>query len=138
MEDLENYERRRLAIRNLEERIEVLRQRFESTRGARLDGTGYQPGTAQVEEALVENIAERERLQENLTQAKRMVQVVERGLAALPEEKRRVLEHFYKRDGQGKAIRASLEMHVDRATVYRMRDEALREFTLAMYGVVES
>ena len=59
-------------------------------------------------------------------------------LAVLDEEERHILDRFYIHRANGNVERLCDELHVEVATVYRRRDKALRHFTLALYGVVET
>lgn len=137
VEDLKNYAKRKVAVQSLRERMEMLQAECEAPGQVRMDRLPQKNGAGGAEARMIRLIAEKERLGENLRATQRMVEMVERGLGALGSEERRVLEGFYRQEGGYKAERLAEEMHMDRATVYRMRDEALRNFTLAMYGVLE-
>lgn len=134
VEDLKRHGLRLQAVRNLQERIEVLQAKFEGAYGPRLDGVPMKGGGNAREERMVANIAKRDELQQALAQSRRMVALVQRGLRALPKDQRRVLEVFYLQPGHGKAEQLCEQLGVERATVYRLRDKALRNFTLVMYG----
>lgn len=137
IDDLQRHALRKKALVNLKERMEVLQAKFEGVSGPRLDGIPAKGGACRREMRMVENIAERTRLQEARQHTQRLVQLVEQGLGALDAEQRRVLEGFYLNTGKGRAEQLCAELGVERATVYRLRDEALRSYTLAMYGLVD-
>lgn len=135
IEDLEQYPYRKLAIRNLSERIEALDSVLHSAGGGGIGRVGHAPRDAmRGQEEMIERLCEREWLQRNLELNEVMVRQIERGLAALEKEQRMVLQRLYDKRERGAAQRLALELHIDRATVYRLRDEALCAFTLAMFG----
>lgn len=59
---------------------------------------------------------------------------IERGLAAVSEEDRRLLEIFYISGERYAAEIAMQELCKERSTVYRELDRALANFTSALYG----
>lgn len=134
---LKAYESRREAIKNIPEEIALLTQRFQSIRAAVTDGTPVQESGNRREEMLVYNIAKREELKINLEIARREVRLTEKGLAALSDEERRILELFYITRGKKSVERLCEELFVSKTELYRRKDEALRKFTMCSYGVVE-
>lgn len=134
---LKAYESRREAIKNIPEEIALLTQRFQSIRAAVTDGTPVQESGNRREEMLVYNIAKREELKINLEIVWREVRLTEKGLAALSDEERRILELFYITRGKKSVERLCEELFVSKTELYRRKDEALRKFTMCSYGVVE-
>lgn len=134
---LKAYESRREAIKNIPEEIALLTQRFQSIRAAATDGTPVQESGNRREEMLVYNIAKREELKINFEIVRREVCLTEKGLAALSDEERRILELFYITRGKKSVERLCEELFVSKTELYRRKDEALRKFTMCSYGVVE-
>ena len=84
---------------------------------------------------LVDAIVETERLKTNIRIAQSLITLVDRGLSALSDDERYVLEKLYMSDCP-RSTRALLErLGYSQRSLYRVRDRALRKFTLAMYGV---
>ncbi len=69
---------------------------------------------------------------------KRRVDAVERGLAALDEQQREILEAFFINRVQGHVQALAEKYHVEQSRVYQMKDQAVRDFTLARYGISEA
>lgn len=121
-------------------RAELLRLEDEMTRirSATTDGTPVSGGTNTREDAMVNNIVRREELQLAVKEAKAWVKIVDSGLAVLDEEERHILDRFYIHRAKGNVERLCEELHLEKTRVYELKDKALRHFTLALYGVVET
>ena len=63
---------------------------------------------------------------------------VARGLGLLDDEERQVIERLFIHPMKGAMALLSEQLDIDKTTVYRRRDNALRRFTIALYGAVES
>lgn len=133
--DLRDYRAQKEAIINLQKKIRIVEDRMTSLKGSVCNPTAVHGGTSTHEDALLTSIVEKSRLEEALRETKRLVEMVERGLSALSEEQHRILGMFFM--GGGGYRRVMEEFHIEQAGAYRRRDEALRTFTLAMYGVTE-
>lgn len=135
---LRDYEGRKEALVNIPIQIKTLEDQYTSIRSATTDATPVQGGSDnRREEMLVSNIAERDELNFNLKIVKREVFLTEKGLKALTEEEQKILEKFYIVKSRQSVERICEELLVSRAEFYRRKDEALRKFTIAVYGVVD-
>lgn len=119
---------------------EIERLEYES-RGLRSAGTEQVrvKGGGSREDALLGNMVRRQELENALFCARSWVCNVENALDTLGPEARIVLERMYvypRRSGGMDSLCRDLDLV--KSSVYRLRDEALREFTLAMYGCLES
>lgn len=63
----------------------------------------------------------------------RKVRTVERGLALLDEEQRRILEVFYINRHKGHVWDLCEELYIETAEVYRRKDRALETFVTGAY-----
>ena len=90
------------------------------------------------DDALINNIAQQQELEWSLNQVKQWLTVADRGLAALDPEERLVLERMYLTPVRGAVDRLCGELGMEQASVYRKRDKALRQFTVALYGFPET
>lgn len=133
--DLRDYQAQKKAIENLSEKIRHIEDRLTSIRSSMKDETAVHGGTSSYEDILLTAIVEKARLEEARRTTMRMVEMIERGLSALSGEQQKVLKMFFM--GGGGYRRCMEEMHIEKDTAYRRRDEALRTFTIAMYGVTE-
>ncbi|MBE7002627.1 MAG: DUF1492 domain-containing protein [Ruminococcaceae bacterium] len=138
MEKLRRYDAMRQALRNIPEEIARLKADAYALRSAVMDTTPVKGGGSRREEALINNLVERQELEQNLKQVRRWLAVTDRGLLALSQDERLVLQRLYLYPEQGAMERLCCELGVEQSTIYRKRDEALRRFTLAMYGFAET
>ncbi len=137
VDKLKGYQVRKRALENIPEEIQRLKSQSISIKSAVKEGTPVQGGGSR-EDMMLSNLVQREELKRSLEQAKAWVQSVDRGLSILDEEQRLVLERLYLKHAMGNVDLLCEELSIEKATVYRRRDSALRQFTLALYGAVES
>ena len=138
MEKLRRYDLMRQALRNIPAEIARLQVDACTLRGAATDGVSVKGGGSRREEALINNLVERQELERTLKQVKRWLATADRGLLALAEDERLVLQRLYLYPEKGAIERLCGELGVEQSTIYRKRDQALERFTLAMYGFGES
>lgn len=134
---LKDYEIRRQAVENITEQIQLLEERFKAIRSATTDGTPTPTNTNRREEMLAYNITTREELSYNLSFAKREIALTEKGLAACTEKEKKILNRFFINRTRNHIQQLCDELFVSKTELYRMKDEALRKFTIAMYGIVD-
>ncbi len=138
VEKLKEYTARKNALLSIPEEIARLEEAACSIRAASADATPVSGGGSTREEMLLSNIVHRQELERQLSDAERWVEIVDCGLAVLPEDDRRVLELMYINRAKGNVDRLCEELGIEKPTVYRRRDTALRLFTIALYGAVDT
>lgn len=138
VDKLKGYEAHKRALENIPREIKRLEGAFVSIRSATTDGTPVSGGTCTREDAMVNNITRREELKVAMREAAAWVKIVDGGLAVLDEEERHILDRFYIHRAKGNVERLCDELHLEKTRVYELKDKALRHFTLALYGVVET
>lgn len=136
-EDLRKYVAQKQSLINIPQRIEALKVKFTALKGQATNSEPVQGGMSHMEDNMLDNIVERERLDATYRATKRLVQLVERGLLGLDEQERKVLDTFYINRRRNHVERLMDEMHVEQARVYQIKDKALHKFTITMYGLVE-
>ena len=134
--DLKNYNLRKRAIESLRDRIRLLEEQIKAVASPKV-GERVMGGAKKPDEGWLNNITERERLSQSLYIAESMVELTERGLSTLEERERRVLEGFYVTPETDHVFKLCTELFLEKSTLYRLKNEALRKFTLAQYGTVE-
>lgn len=135
---LKDYEARKKAVRLLEEQLANLESQFTAIRGAKTDGEPVRGGDGnRREDMLLSNIVLRSELAENKKIAEREIVITEKGLAALSDEERRILEVFYISRPYNHILRLCEALSVEKSEVYRRKNAALDKFTIACYGVVK-
>lgn len=134
--ELTQYNDLREAIDNLTDRIDELREQCGHMIAVRYDkpavmgngGTGY-------EDAIADNIDRRFRLERRLKNTREAVERIEKGLAGLEENERKVLQYFYISREPGYIDRLITETGYAQAQIYRLKDKALSRYVRIMWGV---
>ena len=135
--ELRRYRARRQSLDSMAERRAALEDAFRGIRSAAADATPVQGGANRMEDSLINNIVERERLYWTIEATRRLVELTERGLAGLDERQRTVLEKFYIDRPPDHVDWLSEHLCVEKSQVYRVKDEALYQFTVSMFGLID-
>ena len=138
MEKLRRYDAMRQALRNIPEEIKRLQEDACALRSVATDTTPVRGGGSRREDALINNLVQRQELEWSLKQVKRWLAVADRGLLALEPDERLILQRLYLYPEKGALERLCSELGVEQSSVYRKRDQALHNFTIAMYGFAET
>lgn len=137
-EDLRKYPHQKQSLGNMEDRLRALQSEYESIRcGMSGDSTPVKGGSSRVEDRMLNNIVARERLKYTYKATKRLVELVERGLAGLEDREQVVLERFFVHRRPGHVEQLMEEWHFEKTRVYEVKDEALYNFTVSMYGIID-
>lgn len=96
-DELRNYTNRKAAIENIRDQIADLATEITSIRSASADGSPVAGGSNGRDDALVNNILKRERLEEAQRLTENRVRRVDRALNQLSERDRCVLQRFTSR-----------------------------------------
>ena len=134
-EKLRKYDAMHLAVKNLPEEMKRLEQAACAIRSARTDGTPVKGGTNRREDMLLNNLVCREELAQALNQAKLWVSTTDRAFGALSPEEKLVLYRLYMYPERNALDRLCQELDLEQSSIYRKRDQALRRFTTALYGI---
>lgn len=134
LNQLQCHKARKVSLLNIQKRIEGLERDVVAIRSSTADGTPVQGGGSGREDMLLNNIVERQRLQESLVRTKNSVDSVERALSALPDDDKRILEYFYISPRKGAASQVARELGIEEKTVYNRRNNAIRLFRIALCG----
>lgn len=138
IKDLTEYKWLLLSLKSLPEQIEALECQMEALKSTTVNATPVQGGTSRYEDNLLNCIVKKSQLEARLRATKLRVAAIERGIAALDEKERKALDRFYiDRPQQGHIEQLENELHLEQAQVYRIKDQALYKFTLAMYGLTD-
>jgi len=135
---LRNYEAHKQAIESIPKEIKRLESSFAGIRSATTDGTPVSGRGNTREDVMLSNIVHRDELKRRLKEARLWVSMVDKALAILSDEERLLLDKFYISPSKGTVDDLCGRLNVEKATVYRRRDNALKRFTIALYGVTDS
>lgn len=137
IQDLRKYKYLKASTESIPERMEALRCRFESIKGAVTDKIPVKGGSSRYEDNLIDIIVEKERLKYLYRANKTLLVLIERGLASLDKTERLVLDRFYIDRRKGHVEKLMEELYYEKSRVYEIKDQALYKFTIAMYGLIE-
>ncbi len=138
IDKLKQYEAKKLALENIPIEIRQLELDIQSIRSADPDSSPVRGSGTGREDGLLNNIARRNELQTSLQQTALWIDAVDRAISSLSQEEYLILERFFIHQERKAADSLSSDLQVDIKTVYRRKDEALRKFTTALYGVAET
>lgn len=131
---LRKYAAMKVALVSIPDEIARLEYEFTAIRSARTDGTPVRGGTNVREDAIINNIAQRQELEAELKNAREWMRIVDRALQCLSEEDRMILERMYIHPEMGAVDQLCYDLNLEKSSVYRYRDKALQTFSLALYG----
>ena len=134
---LRDYEKRKAAQKTSGSELAALRDELRTVRSS-LDGEPRRKSRTTADDVLVTLLALIDEQGKAAEINSRWVDNVEQALRCLTPEQYRVLELFYIHPAKGNVDVLCSELHIEIATAYRRRDEALRAFTLALYGATET
>lgn len=133
-EELRNLSKKRKAIEILPQRIKALEHGYTAIRSAASDGIPVSGGTNARDDRLVKNISDRDFLQAELNEAIETVGAVENALLQLSNRERTILDRFYINRTNDYIERLKDELSVEQSQIYRDKDMALYNFTVAFFG----
>ena len=133
---LRDLEQEREALVNIPERIYTLEIAFAGLRASGTEGDVVSGGENHREEAMLANIAERDRLRLNLELTRREVHQVEKALSRLSPDEALVLERFYVHREQGHVERLCEELNMEKSQVYNVKNRALIRLARMLHGQV--
>ena len=134
IEKLRQYTAKKMSLQTIPEEIRRLELEMCNIRSAGTDGSPSKGGGNGREDMLLSNIVRREEMERMLEQARIWVALVNAGLSLMDQEEKLLLDRFYIHPEKGAADRLAGDLHLDVKTVYRRKDDALRKFTISLYG----
>ena len=135
---LRDYAAKERSLESVAERIAQLQAEMTCVRSATTDSTAVHGGGNCREDALLNNISEQTELERAKQRPAEWVEWVNKALRALTDTDRHLLDVFYINRHKGHVERLCEELRVEKSEVYRRKEKALRRFTLALYGEVET
>jgi hypothetical protein len=133
--DLKNYELYRKSVSNLAGRLTMLGLRMTAPQTSACSAVPNHGGGNRYEDKLIGLVDERAEVRGELEQAKITVTIIDSALEALSASERLVLDRFYIHRKNDYIDYLCETLHYEQKNVYRIKKEALRKFTIAMYGI---
>lgn len=137
VQDLREYNALSISLLNIITELKEIEISMTSTNGTAYDKSPIHGGGSGYEDRAINYIDRKGRARERYKIAHLRVERIERGLETLTENERLVLQRFYIDQGSNHVDRLCEELGYERSQVYRIKDCALKKFTLAMFGVVD-
>ena len=135
--DLREYKAQLASIQNLKDAIAECQAGIDQLHSTQYDRTPVMGGESGYEERILTNMDKIKRLNGNLSIAKSKTARVDRGMAALDDDERMVLERMYVNQEREAIRRLCEDLNCEIAQIYRIRRRALNRFTRAMYGILD-
>ena len=136
--DLRLYGQRKRFLENVDNQLIWLENDFAALKGCATDSEAVDGGASRSEDHLLNNIAKRDKLRQNKELAEKFVQTIERTLYLLPRQQQEILAEFFIDRSKGHIERLMEKYHVEQSMVYKLKNEALRNFTLLRSGYIET
>lgn len=135
---LRRYDSMKTAVQSIPDEIRRLEMEATSIKAVRTDKVPIKSSAADRNDALINNMVQREELEWTLKQAKLWVKTTDTALSNLTPEDKLILHRLFIANERGNIERLCQELNCEQSTVYRKRDQALYRFTVALYGFVET
>ncbi len=132
--DLQTLNANRQALINIPQRILELESQSTSIRSSTAEGSPIKGGGSGREIMLLNNITEREELQDTLDAIRKQVAKIDRALSVLTDTERRILQVRFIDREPGALSKLSRELDIDERTVRNRQTDALKLFAIAMRG----
>lgn len=138
IEKLKDYESAKQALDEIPQEIAQIESSMTSIRSARADVTPVKGGGSGNEDRIISLMSRKEDLERMRNNALVQVRIVDRALSILSEDEKLVLDRMLIHKEKGAAERLCDILGVlDPRAVYKRRDAALEQFTVALYGCTE-
>lgn len=138
IEKLKDYLAKKQALESIPLEIAQVESTMTSIRSSRPEATPVKGGSADYEDKMLNCMAQKDELQRVLERTQLWIKEVDCALAVLNPEDRKVLNYLCINPAKDSLDRLCNELFVDSRQIYRRREKALRKFTIALYGCVES
>lgn len=135
--ELKHLQAKRNAVISLEHKIAIIKLKAEQLKAMSYDKDRVQDSGCSKEDELIDNIAERGMLEEQLRIIREEIEWLEDGLALLSPEQQLILNWMLIQHRRYADADLADALHCEVATVYRKRNAALADLARNLYGKVE-
>lgn len=136
--ELRELEDKRMALSTIPEHIKTLEMSFSALRAASTDGEAVSGGGGSYrEEAMINNIAMRDKMARDLEITRREVARLDAALEGLDDSDRLIIDRCFLHRSRDSIDRLCDELGYSRAQVYRLKDVALVRLANRLYGLPE-
>lgn len=134
IEDLQNLERQKFAISQLQEELETVEAEYAAIKATNYDKMPSGSGDNIQEEKLLTAIAKKDELEANLKYTEKHVADMQRLLDQLPDDERRIIEVTVIKKEKYAAESLADELGYERAHIYRLKSRALMHLAQLRHG----
>lgn len=131
---LGDYRYMRNAQGSIHREIKRLEKEAAALKSLNLDVVCTPNAPGRKEDRLLNNLVRRQQLEDSLEQVELWIDATDTALDCLKAEERQVLDRIYIHGDWGSATELAADLGLERSSLYRRRDDALRKFTVALYG----
>ncbi len=128
-DDLRRYRYLKIGILNSREKLAAMEKK------AKLSRANIKTSLLSSDDNDLDTLIEYERLKQNMKMSELLAKLIERGLSSLSEEEKTVLDKCFINGGKRNLTSLTQTLGYEQRSLYRLRDRALKKFTLSMYGV---
>lgn len=125
VEMLSSYNARVQSLDSLDLQLQRLEQELLAIRRVRAE-----------DDWALDNMVKRQELSQARRDARLCIRLTENALGVLTEQERQLLKKLYISPGWGNLRELEIHTGLTRSTLYRKCDQALRKFTVALFGKV--
>lgn len=135
MERLRRYPAMRNSLEAIPRELERLTEEAQGLKSMKLGVVSSRKQRAQ-ENRLLDNLVRRQELELQLHRSSGWVEDTDDALELLTPQEQKILRRLYMEEADATSV--CRELGMERSSLYRYRDGALRKLTLALYGGMES
>lgn len=132
MEDLQNLERYKFSVLQMQSELETLEAAMTSIRATDWDKIPGGSGTQT--DKMLTAIAKKDELSANLEATSKFVEDMERLVSELPDDERRIVERMYIHREKYAVENLTAELGYETAHIYRLKNQALLHMAQMRYG----
>lgn len=137
IQDLRRYMGLVNGIKNIKERIEIMELKTKDVRVSKITNIPHSNNSNTSQDTILDNLVFKEKLKYLLMADVKLVNIIERGVKALSEQEQMVIYNFYIDRKDNHIQKLEKKLHLERSQIYKLKDKALYNFTLNMYGITE-
>lgn len=136
-EDLRNYKCLQDSLKNLSSSIQNLEQDSISIRSGLSNTEPVKGGGTKQEDRLINTIVKKERMRLNYKTIKDLISMIDIGLNNLNDKELRVIQYFYMQNHRMPIECFCDKLGYEKTRIYEIKKEALKKFTITMYGIID-
>jgi len=137
VEQLSNYNLLVASLTIMQGQLEALRLEKYNIK-AQIISSEPRGGGGEPDDKIVNNIFKRKILINNIVATNKKINCIDKSLAALDKNEKRILDRVFIIGGKNGIRDIAEELTFSNAQVYRMRDKAIRRFSIALFGICAS